>query len=235
MGIISSDDLLQQILGIIKKDTTPSVATSGTSIPSDKPQGLLDQILQEIGAGKQGTKPETLPSEPPKKPEKNSLVPTVDLSNWGTEESEPWRQKMVDCARRHLSARTPYQWGGGRNLGDYGLDCSGLVLACAREAGMPSLGMNSDMMYQQLPSVIEPKPGDLALYGRTDRGSHVRIVESWDPVQKVAQCIGAEGGNNEVKTIEKARKRGAFVKRVPHNNRSNFLGFRTLSATKRKS
>lgn len=140
-----------------------------------------------------------------------------------------WRNDVLDCARQHVEASTPYQWGGGHGGAGYGLDCSGLVIQCARQAGI-TVAMNADAMYKQLPAVDVPEPGDLALYGKPSRATHVRIVEAFDPSTGIAACIGAENGDMDVTSPEVALERGALVKRVSsHLNRADFLGFRTLA------
>lgn len=152
------------------------------------------------------------------------------------EQLEPWRRRLLECARGHVQAKTLYQWGGGHGwLGDaeYGLDCSGLVLQCAKQAGV-DVWMTSNGMYEQLPPVETPRPGDLALYGKPDRAWHVRIVEAWHPEEGRAETIGAEGGGPKVTSPERAVVKNAHVRRVPDHRASHFLGFRTLAGRENK-
>lgn len=140
-----------------------------------------------------------------------------------------WRRAMLRCIRGHLEAGTLYQWGGGhgwRNP-EYGVDCSGLAISCYREAG-GDLYMTANDMYQNLPHVQVPQPGDLALYGRESFSSHVRVVERWVPEEGRAVTIGAEGGGSKVNDPDKARELDARVKRVEDHRGDWFLGFRTF-------
>jgi len=145
-----------------------------------------------------------------------------------------WRDDMMDCVRAHAAAGTLYQWGGGHGWQDpeYGVDCSGLVCQCARRAGI-DLWMTADMMYKELPEVLEPQPGDVALYGSPSRAIHVRVVDEWFPAEGRAATIGAEGGGSKVNDPEEAKRIDARVKRFSDHRFANFLGFRTLEGYER--
>lgn len=140
-----------------------------------------------------------------------------------------WRDDMMGCVRRHADIGTLYQWGGGHGWRDpeYGVDCSGLVCACAREAGV-DLYMTADMMSNQLPEVDVPQPGDVAVYGSSKRANHARVVDAWFPEEGRASTIGAEGGGSKVNDPDIARDIGARVKRMNDHRSSSFLGFRSL-------
>ncbi|MHC4617159.1 MAG: NlpC/P60 family protein [Planctomycetota bacterium] len=139
-----------------------------------------------------------------------------------------WRRKMLDCARGHLAKRTLYQWGGGHGGSGYGLDCSGLVIQCAKAADIVA-HYNADGFYKVMPKVDVPQPGDLALYGRSGRATHIRIVEKWKPSSRTATVIGSDGGDKSSTSPEVARAQKAWVKRTgTHLDRGDFLGFRTL-------
>ena len=67
----------------------------------------------------------------------------------------PWRQAMLTRADQHVQAKTPYQWGGGHpGIVSWGVDCSGLVIDCAKAAGFV-LEWNSGSMWQLLPRVTD--------------------------------------------------------------------------------
>lgn len=140
-----------------------------------------------------------------------------------------WREVLLECVRSHADAGTLYQWGGGHGWKDpeYGLDCSGLVTSCARAAGI-DVRMTSDMMFKELPEVEAPEPGDLAVYGSSERAIHVRVVDAWFPDEGRAATIGSEGGGSKVDDAEEAQRIDARVKRQSDHRTGNFLGFRTL-------
>jgi hypothetical protein len=150
-----------------------------------------------------------------------SLDPEADLPEW--------RKAMLRKAREHLAARTLYQWGGGRSPNDYGVDCSGMVLTCLREAGVspPPEGGTSYVWWDVLPRVEVPQPGDVALFGRPERAVHVTLVEY--PLEGGdAMTIGANGGDKDVNTPQIAESRNAFVSRKRAREWKNFLGYCTF-------
>lgn len=149
----------------------------------------------------------------------------------GDEEADlpEWRKAMLRRAREHLANRTLYQWGGGRSPSNYGVDCSGMVITCLAEAGvpLPPEGGTSGVWWSVLPRVEVPLPGDVALFGRPDKAIHVTLVE------KVleggdAMTIGANGGDKDVTTPQIAEARGAFVSRKRALEWKNFLGYCTF-------
>lgn len=140
-----------------------------------------------------------------------------------------WRAAILSCASDHADARTLYEWGGGHAEGGYGLDCSGLVIRCGLAAGM-RFYMTADDMYKKLAPVVDPKPGDLAVYGTLARAIHVKIVTAWHPEENRAETISAENGGPDVTTPEAAIARGAWVRRLPTHRAHNFLGFRSLAS-----
>lgn len=138
----------------------------------------------------------------------------------------PARAALLEQALGLLG--TPYQWGGGRSPGDFGLDCSGLVILASKRAGVPLPPCplaTSDGWWRCLPRVSSPLPGDLALYGSPERAVHVELVLAYDPSTGIAQTLGANGGDRDVLTPEIAQERGAFVRYASTEGRSNFLGF----------
>jgi hypothetical protein len=136
-----------------------------------------------------------------------------------------WRQRLIDCARAHVEKKTPYQWGGGRSTKDWGLDCSGLFIHCARTVPFDFSGWHSHRMWNELPRVLEPEPGDAAFYLKR----HVVMVESFDKKTGTATIIGANGGDSTSTSAARAAEQKAFVRREPtHLYRDGFQGFVTL-------
>jgi hypothetical protein len=131
----------------------------------------------------------------------------------------PWRKAMVECAQRRADRKTPYQWGGGRGAKDWGVDCSGLIIACGRETGaVEASGWGSQRMNSELPHTSEPLPGDAVFYGPR----HVVIVEGANPKTGEVVIIGSNGGDSSTTSPEIAARQGAFVKRAPINYRTPF-------------
>lgn len=163
-------------------------------------------------AGASGASPSKAPAKPPGKP------PGKDAT--------AARAALVEAAQSFLG--TPYQWGGGRNPStDYGLDCSGLVIASARKAGLPlppAKLATSDGWWKALERVEVPLPGDLSLYGTPSRAVHVELVTSYDPSTRLAQTIGANGGDSTTTTPERAAEKNACVKESTSESK-RFLGF----------
>jgi len=138
------------------------------------------------------------------------------------------RKSFIKAIESYLG--TPYQWGGGRTPEyDYGVDCSGLVIASYRDSHLPlpRCSMHtSNGWWHCLERISDPLPGDLAFYGHPDqdRAIHVEVVTSWDG-QK-AETIGANGGGRNTTSPEIASQQNAYVKRESTNIRSlPFLGF----------
>ena len=140
-----------------------------------------------------------------------------------------WRKAMLRKARWHLENRTPYQWGGGRSPSNYGVDCSGMVITCLKEAGveLPPEGGTSGVWWNVLPRVEVPQPGDVALFGRPDKAVHVTLVEKALEGGD-AMTIGANNGDRDVTSPEIAAARNAFVFRKRALEWSNFLGYCTF-------
>ncbi len=140
-----------------------------------------------------------------------------------------WREAMLDRADYHVQNRTLYQWGGGHpGIESWGLDCSGLIIDCASEAGFV-FEWNSNSMWQLLPHVAEPEPADVALFGFGNKAVHVMLVEWWFPQENRAACIGAQGGDATTTTPEIAVQQGAHVRRLSdHRLDKRFLGFASL-------
>lgn len=136
----------------------------------------------------------------------------------------PEEKRLLGAAESFLGA--PYQWGGGHGSNDWGLDCSGLVIQAMRRAQfrLPPCSLpTSDGWWKCLKKTDEPRPGDLALYGSSERAVHVEIVRCFDGNE--ADTIGANGGDRDVLSPEIAKERGAFVRYASTRGRSNFLGF----------
>lgn len=133
------------------------------------------------------------------------------------------RSKLIDCARAHAEARTPYEWEGGHHGSSFGLDCSGLILSCLRGIGVDP-GPWDVEEFVALPVTTRPEPADLAIYD-----GHVVMVESFDPGTGIASIIGANGGDDTTTTLDQARKQNAYVRREStHLYRDDFSGFRSI-------
>ncbi len=149
---------------------------------------------------------------------------TIALLFWANSVDLGQGEKLVSAARKKLGV--PYQWGGGHSPDTWGLDCSGLVIVAAKEAGI-HLGAyvpTADGFYRNLPSVTSPLVGDLALYGSGGKAQHVTIVTSVDPLV----TIGANGGDSSTTTPERAEEQGAKVTERAGHVRKDFLGYRRL-------
>ena len=125
--------------------------------------------------------------------------------------------------------RVPYLWGGaGPNQdGTFGFDCSGFVIFQLRPFTL--LAERGDWTAQQLSQMFRrttsPEPGDLVLYGASERKvTHVMMFLGGD------QCIGAVGGDRRTRTPADARGRGAMVKTAAIGYRKDFLGYRNILA-----
>jgi hypothetical protein len=141
-----------------------------------------------------------------------------------------WRRAMVREAERQAEIRRPYQWGGGHVPDTWGLDCSGLVIWCAKAAGF-EFHWNSNSILHLAEKVSVPEPGDLALYGpKPDHAVHVRMVVAFDASTGVASCIASEGGDQTTITPAIAAAQKAFVKPVPDHRSPRFLGFRSIAS-----
>jgi len=86
------------------------------------------------------------------------------------------------------------------------VDCSGLIIDCARRTGFDASGWHSQRMWAELPHVQTPEPGDVALYAPR----HVVMVESYDPKTRIAAIIAP--------TAATARRRAPLE--LPSNTRS---------------
>jgi hypothetical protein len=85
------------------------------------------------------------------------------------------RDEVVAGARRWLG--TPYDWGG-EGMGGEGVDCSGLVIAAFREAGVPLSGRPIASQLGGMGTGIEldqALPGDLIYYDRPGPTDHVGV------------------------------------------------------------
>ena len=158
-----------------------------------------------------------------------AIVAIVYASRAGASNIAPWRKAMLARADEHVKAGTLYQWGGGHaGVNSWGLDCSGLIIDCARAAGF-EMEMNSNAIWHALPRVAYPTPGDVALFGSAQKAVHIMLVEKWYPSEGRAACIGAQNGDVDVTSPEVAQARGAVVKRVPDHRSERFLGFCSLA------
>ena len=159
-----------------------------------------------------------------------AVVAVIYLSRSSASNLAPWRKAMLARADEHVKAGTPYQWGGGHaGVDSWGLDCSGLIIDCAKVAGF-ELEMNSNAIWHNLAHVDTPEPGDVALFGTSDKAVHIMLVEEWIASEGRAACIGAQNGDVDVTSVEVAESRNAKVMRVPdHRADKRFLGFVSLA------
>ena len=123
-----------------------------------------------------------------------------------------------------------YIWGGD---GPDVFDCSGFPLHGVHLLGAPDLTESywCDRMWNGTAEARgrdawtrlrrhEVKPGDLCLYGRPEKATHVMV---W---MGDGSVVGPSGGTSETTSIEVARVRHHYVKRKPLvDYRNDFLGF----------
>lgn len=124
-------------------------------------------------------------------------------------------------------AGVPYIWAGKT---EKGLDCSGLVTLSIKNAGGPDLRAyhNCQRLWDEFLSTREPKPGDLAIYGRKDDKGHVRATHVMI-LMPDGRVWGACGGDSSTKTIELAKARGARVRyRAKPEYRIDLAGWRSI-------
>ena len=120
------------------------------------------------------------------------------------------RDQIVDYAKTFLG--TLYQWAGGRNVNDYGLDCSGFTAKVLMKFGLMPSVLDSRSQRNFYPAITRTqlKPGDLVFY--TWGGSVVKHVVMYIGNGMI---IGANGGNQGTTSPAKARMRNAMVKIQP--------------------
>ncbi len=114
----------------------------------------------------------------------------------------------------------PYLWGGD----DFsGLDCSGLIIEILKTAGAaPPNDMTAQQLYGYFAhngsGLAEPETGALAFYGSSEE--HVTHCAF---LLDERRMIEAGGGGPQVRDVESAVKRNAFVKIRPFR-RSELVG-----------
>jgi hypothetical protein len=85
------------------------------------------------------------------------------------------RDRIITGARRWLG--TPYDWSG-EGLNGEGVDCSGLVIAAYREAGVPLSGRPIASQLGKMGSAValdKAEPGDVVYFDRPGPTDHVGI------------------------------------------------------------
>jgi len=106
---------------------------------------------------------------------------------------------------------TPYVYGGNNPL--TGLDCSGFAIEVLRSVETIPRDMTAQSLYLYLAQIgwrSHLSRGSVLFFGQTRNNiSHVEIALN----DKIS--IGASGGDSLVRTIEDAKKHGAFVKIRP--------------------
>lgn len=131
----------------------------------------------------------------------------------------------------------PYLWGAkGPTFFDntptpqFALDCSGAYTYAVQQAGGQDLRLiaNTDVLWNKLPEVTAPQPGDAAFYGGTkpDDVGHIEMVIA--VVDGMVVVGGSSGGDSKTTTLEIARTRRAMYKvKATHLYRADFRGFRS--------
>jgi cell wall-associated NlpC family hydrolase len=130
------------------------------------------------GSGRVAYTQPAAPAHEPFRRYVQQLFATQQVAAGGT--PNPNAQAFLAAAEQYKDL--PYVWGGSNRSG---VDCSGLVIAAARDAGRPLQGRPSAQgIYEQVAKVdpSQVQPGDLVFFQGTDSGapgetiSHVGIV-----------------------------------------------------------
>jgi cell wall-associated NlpC family hydrolase len=104
-------------------------------------------------------------------------------------------------------------------------DCSGLYTCGVKHVGGPDLRVayNTDRLWNELPEVQVPEPGDAAFYG----GSGPKDVEHVAIVVASGHVVCASGASSHIVTLKAALEAGARVRVYQsHLYRKDFRGFR---------
>jgi cell wall-associated NlpC family hydrolase len=113
---------------------------------------------------------------------------------------------------------TPYRWGGENPMEGY--DCSGFVQEILRSVDLDPRG---DQTAQTLYNTMKGRkgdilePGSVVFYGKWDQITHVAFAINR------SQIIEAGGGGRAVKSIEDAKRYGAFVRIRPYDYRNDLV------------
>lgn len=132
------------------------------------------------------------------------------------------RKIVSNLAYRFLGF--PYIWGG--DSPRRGFDCSGLVIWVLQVVGILYPGDDTaDGLSKTFPQTERPKTGDLVVYGKPDRITHVGFYVE---IEGEPFCISASGGDQTTTTEEEAKKRNAEVKLRHVKYRKDFQGYRNI-------
>jgi len=150
-------------------------------------------------------------------------------------------ERVLAVVVAHTLIGVPYIYAGNSASG---IDCSGLVQLCWREAGVASwagfpgaIDRRARDLFDELADVapMGPELGDVAFYGR-DKITHVAIITdiATDGGGRRTPCeiISASNGNSDARDPTTSLREGRMVKafRRPdaHLYRTDFRGFRSM-------
>jgi hypothetical protein len=128
---------------------------------------------------------------------------------------DAFRQGFISSLRDALG--DPYVWGG---QAPGGFDCSGIILHCLEQAGIPLPDMAADDLYEHFHDnkilKTDAEPGCLYFYWNQarDKLSHVMAVYRKWPCGFMV-LAGASGGGPQTATDREAAELGAMVALVP--------------------
>jgi len=149
------------------------------------------------------------------------VVPVGGVADLDVADSPEYRLRTALCSRAVELIGVPYVRGG-QDPG-YGLDCSGMIVECMRNAGLTERDYSAQGLADGAVRVssVGVMPGDLVFYGRSwESVTHVVMVIAFHRV------IGASRGDRTCTTPDIARARKAAVRVMDFDYRtSDRLGF----------
>ena len=157
-------------LGAYEPNTTPWIAqtqTAGSDVAKstiDMPQGNNNSLT---GLPSTGT---TSGSKA------GAMVPAGDYASGGVVDAHGMVQTMINAALSAASHNVPYVWGG-TNLAT-GVDCSGLIFAAAKAAGIQGWQRYRAVDYGHMGTAVsqaDARPGDVVYYDEGGGNGHVGL------------------------------------------------------------